>query len=78
VLVNRGLIHRENEVVPHWDGWLQWMQSVSWRRFAWYRKVSDHRIRTVNDRALRSWIADPGFAPVFQDCHKHEAKWNWW
>lgn len=36
VLVNLGLIHRENEVVPYWDSWLQWMQSVGWRRFAWY------------------------------------------
>ncbi len=36
VLVNLGLIHRDNEVVTYWDGWLQWMQSVGWRRFAWY------------------------------------------
>ena len=44
----------------------------------WFRKVSDHRIRTVNDRSLRRWISDPGFDPVFQDWHKHEANWNWW
>ena len=44
----------------------------------WFRKMSDHRIRTVNDRTLRRWIADPGFDPVFQDWHKHEANWNWW
>ncbi len=36
VLVNLGLIHRDNEVIAYWDGWLQWMQSVGWRRFAWY------------------------------------------
>lgn len=36
VLVNLGLIHRDNEVITYWDGWLQWMQSVGWRRFAWY------------------------------------------
>ncbi|CAJ3063209.1 DNA methylase N-4/N-6 domain-containing protein [Burkholderia pseudomallei] len=36
VLVNLGLIHRENEVIPYWDGWLHWMQSTGWRRFAWY------------------------------------------
>jgi DNA modification methylase len=36
VLVNLGLIHRDNEVLAYWDGWLQWMQSVGWRRFAWY------------------------------------------
>jgi DNA modification methylase len=36
VLVNLGLIHRDNEVVLYWDDWLQWMQSAGWRRFAWY------------------------------------------
>ena len=36
VLVNLGLIHRDNEVVPYWDGWLSWMRTQSWRRFAWY------------------------------------------
>jgi DNA modification methylase len=36
VLVNLGLIHRDNEVVPYWDGWLAWMRTQSWRRFAWY------------------------------------------
>ncbi len=36
VLVNLGLIHRGNEVLPYWDGWLTWMQIQGWRRFAWY------------------------------------------
>ena len=36
VIVNLGLIHRDNEVVPYWDGWLSWMCSQGWRRFAWY------------------------------------------
>jgi DNA modification methylase len=36
VLVNLGLIHREQEVIPYWDGWLDWMRSQDWRRFAWY------------------------------------------
>ncbi len=36
VLVNLGLIHRDNEVVPYWDGWLAWMRTQCWRRFAWY------------------------------------------
>ena len=36
VLVNLGLIHRGNEVIPYWDGWLAWMQGQGWRRFAWY------------------------------------------
>ena len=36
VLVNLGLIHRDNEVVPYWDGWLHWMRTQGWRRFAWY------------------------------------------
>jgi DNA modification methylase len=36
VLVNLGLIHRDNEVLPYWDGWLDWIRSQGWRRFAWY------------------------------------------
>ena len=36
VMVNLGLIHRDNEVVPYWDGWLHWMRTQGWRRFAWY------------------------------------------
>ncbi|WP_051090244.1 site-specific DNA-methyltransferase [Caldimonas manganoxidans] len=36
VLVNLGLIHRDNEVVPYWDAWLAWMRQQGWRRFAWY------------------------------------------
>lgn len=36
VLVNLGLIHRDHEVVPYWDGWLEWMRSNGWRRFGWY------------------------------------------
>lgn len=36
VLINLGLIHRDNEVIPYWDRWLNWMQSQGWRRFAWY------------------------------------------
>ncbi len=36
VLVNLGLIHRDNEVIPYWERWLAWMQSQGWRRFAWY------------------------------------------
>jgi len=36
ILVNLGLIHRDNEVVPYWDGWIEWMRTQGWRRFAWY------------------------------------------
>lgn len=36
VLVNLGLIHRDNEVIPYWDDWLAWMRTQGWRRFAWY------------------------------------------
>ncbi len=36
VLVNLGLIHRDNEVVPYWDGWIYWMRTNGWRRFGWY------------------------------------------
>lgn len=36
VLVNLGLIHRHNEWLPYWDGWIEWMRSNGWRRFGLY------------------------------------------
>lgn len=36
VLVNLGLIHRNNEVISYWEGWLDWMRQRGWRHFAWY------------------------------------------
>jgi len=36
VLVNLGLIHREGEWIPYWDGWIQWMREQGWKRFGWY------------------------------------------
>ena len=36
VLVNLGLIHREGEWIPYWDGWIEWMREQGWRRFGWY------------------------------------------
>lgn len=44
----------------------------------WYRKASDHQIRTANDRMLRRWLADRQFDPVFRDWHRHDANWSWW
>jgi len=36
VLVNLGMIHRDGEWMPYWDGWVEWMRSAGWRRFGWY------------------------------------------
>lgn len=36
VLVNLGLIHRDGEWSPYWDGWIAWMRERGWRRFGWY------------------------------------------
>lgn len=36
VLVNLGLIHKDNEYLPYWESWIEWMRSSGWRRFAWY------------------------------------------
>ncbi|HYZ32755.1 MAG TPA: site-specific DNA-methyltransferase, partial [Crenalkalicoccus sp.] len=36
VLVNLGLIHRENEWQPYWSAWLDWMRAQGWRRFGLY------------------------------------------
>lgn len=57
VLVNLGLIHRDNEVIPYWDGWLGWMRTQGWRRFAWY--VWDQGPGMPGDWAGR-------FAPSFE------------
>jgi DNA modification methylase len=57
VLVNLGLIHRDNEVIPYWDNWLAWMRTQGWRRFAWY--VWDQGPGMPGDWAGR-------FAPSFE------------
>lgn len=36
MLVNLGLVHRDNEWHPYWGGWIDWMRSQGWRRFGWY------------------------------------------
>jgi DNA modification methylase len=36
VLVNLGLIHRDNEWQPYWDGWIALMREHGWRRFGLY------------------------------------------
>lgn len=36
VLVNLGLVHREGEWLPYWEGWIEWMRAQQWRRFGWY------------------------------------------
>jgi DNA modification methylase len=36
VLVNLGLIHKDGEWVPYWDGWIEWMREQGWKRFGWY------------------------------------------
>jgi DNA modification methylase len=36
VMVNLGLIHRDGEWQPYWQGWIEWMRAEGWRRFGWY------------------------------------------
>jgi hypothetical protein len=36
VLVNLGLIHRDGEWQPYWQGWIDWMRTQDWRRFGVY------------------------------------------
>lgn len=36
LLVNLGLVHRNNEWDPYWDPWITWMREQGWRRFGWY------------------------------------------
>jgi hypothetical protein len=44
----------------------------------WYRRIFDHRQRTLNARQLHRWLDDPGHDPVFQVRHRHNANWSWW
>ena len=44
----------------------------------WYRRVFDHRLRSTNAKQLRRWLNDPGYDPVFQVRHRHNANWSWW
>jgi DNA modification methylase len=57
VLVNLGLIHRDNEFQPYWNGWLEGMRGLGWRRFGWY--VWDQGPGMPGDWAGR-------FAPSFE------------
>ncbi len=45
VLVNLGMIHRENEWVPYWDNWISWMRENGWRRFGLYVWDQMHGLR---------------------------------
>jgi DNA modification methylase len=36
LLVNLGLVHRDSEWQPYWEGWVEWMRKAGWRRFGWY------------------------------------------
>ena len=44
----------------------------------WYRRIFDHRQRTLNERQLRRWLDDPGYDPIFDIRHRHSADWSWW
>jgi DNA modification methylase len=51
ILVNLGLVHRDNEWQPYWDGWIEWMRTQGWRRFGWY--VWDQSVTVPGDWAGR-------------------------
>lgn len=36
ILVNLGLVHRNNEWLPYWEKWIAWMRESGWRSFGWY------------------------------------------
>lgn len=36
VLVNLGIVHKDGEWWPYWDGWIEWMRGQGWKRFGWY------------------------------------------
>jgi DNA modification methylase len=36
IIVNLGLIHKDNEWQPYYDSWIEWMRSNGWKRFGLY------------------------------------------
>jgi hypothetical protein len=34
------------------------------------------RLRTINNKEFRRWLADPGYDPVMQAWHRHAANWS--
>lgn len=72
VFVNLGLIHRDNEWIPYWQEWIEWMRSHGWNRFGWY--VWDQGSGLPGD-----WVGR--FAPSFEfvfHFNKHGKKPNKW
>jgi len=72
VLVNLGLIHRDNEWIPYWENWIQWMRGQGWRRFGWY--VWDQMAGMMGDWAGRlapshEWVFH------FNRSARHPSKW---
>jgi DNA modification methylase len=65
VLVNLGLVHRDNEWQPYWGGWLDWMRAQTWRRFGLY--VWDQGPGLPGDWNGR---LAPAFELVFHFCRK--------
>lgn len=59
VLVNLGMVHRDGEWQPYWDGWIEWMREQGWKRFGWY--VWDKLAGTPGDtngrlRMTHEWV----------------------
>ena len=44
----------------------------------WYRKRFKRKFNTLNDYQLRRWLNNPGYDPVFEERHMHNANWSWW
>ena len=36
ILVNLGVVHQDNQWMPYWNKWLDWMPAIGWRRFGFY------------------------------------------
>jgi DNA modification methylase len=36
LLINLGLVHKNGECIPYWEGWRERMRSDGWRFFGWY------------------------------------------
>lgn len=63
VLVNLGLVHRDGEWQPYWDGWVEWMRGQGWKRKGWYVWDKGYAVPTAQHSRMQ-----PAHEWVFHFC----------
>lgn len=72
VIVNLGLIHRDGEWLPYWNGWIEWMRGEGWKRFGLYVWDKGVGLPSENQGRLKlSW------EPLFHFCKDRRKAGEW-